>query len=672
MTATATTNPTSSRILGLAETAKPVADWWPEERRTWRPPEALTVSEWADRSRVLPGKVGARHGPWRTDRTPYMREILDAFADRTVERITVRKSTQVGGTELLLNVLGYASDQDPQPAVVVVPREKDAKAMMRRRILPTFRESPDLARHMTGAGEDETVAELVLDASVIYVVTSQSPADLASKAAGVLLGDEADKWPGYTGDEAGPWDLAVERTRTFPRRKIALNSTPVFTTGLITREFLDGDQRYYHVPCPHCGAWQPLEWERVRWPAELEADREQIVRDRAATYACVGCDEPIHERERPRMLRLGVWVPKGATVIDIGGEPVVELEGAPRTHRSYQLSALYSPWVTWSQLVADWLRLRETDEGRQHFTNSLLGLPWEEVLEAPTRAGVLQHVRAYPRDSLPEGHSARVITIGCDVQARHLVYTVRAWGWLGESWLLRAGTTRSWETFEALCRGTWCGLPVRMVCIDARHRTEEVEEFARRNRELVTPIKGVDRTESGALYTARRVDRDPRTGRALPNSLLVWSVDVHQFRDRFLALLHGELEEGPRAWHLHVDPQEEYLHQVAAMEKVRPKRGTSRDARAVWQLKAGHRRKDWFDAEVYALVAATMIRADNIGHTQHGRPGGTDDDPDLPPGAPGSSGGPPQPPKSPRPRAPRGRRPDGPPPGFLDVLRQRR
>lgn len=642
--------------------------WWPEERDAWRPPELLTVAEWADRSRVMPGKSGAQQGPWRTARVPYLREILDAFADPTVERITLRKSTQVGGTECLINVCGYFADQDPQPIVLVVPREKDAEQMMRRRLMPTFRVSPDLERHLTGQQSDETLTELGLARSVIYVVTSNSPADLASKAAGVLVGDESDKWPGYSGDEAAPWDLAVERTRTFPRRKIFLVSTPVLTTGLITREFLAGDQRHYHVPCPHCGAWQALSWDRLRWPVELETDPEGLVRERAAKMQCVSCDELIGQHERPAMLQRGVWVPTGAEVVDIDGVPIVEIDGPPRAHRSYQLSALYSPWVSWSKLVAEWVRLRETDAGRQHMQNSLLGLPWEEVIETPTRDGILQRIRPYARDTLPEGHTARVITIGCDVQARHLVYVVRAWGMLGESWLLRAGTTRSWETLESLVRGTWGDLSVRMACVDARHRTDEVEEFGRKNRGLVTPIKGVDSTHSGALYTANRVDRDPRTGRALANSLLVWSVNVHVFRDRLVALMNGDQDEGPRAWHLHVDPVDDYLKQVVAMEKVQPRRGAGRDKKAVWQLRAGHRKKDYFDAEVYALVAATMIRADNIGHTARG--GGTDNvdpDEDLPPSGPATPAGPPKG-KPPRPAPRRGG--DRPRPQFLDVLRK--
>jgi hypothetical protein len=45
-----------------------------------RPDPLLTVSEWADRYRRLSGKAAAEPGPWRTERTPYLREIMDAFS----------------------------------------------------------------------------------------------------------------------------------------------------------------------------------------------------------------------------------------------------------------------------------------------------------------------------------------------------------------------------------------------------------------------------------------------------------------------------------------------------------------------------------------------------------------------------------------------------------------
>ena len=43
------------------------------------PEPALVVSEWADRHRMLGSRGSAEPGPWRTERTPYLREVMDAL-----------------------------------------------------------------------------------------------------------------------------------------------------------------------------------------------------------------------------------------------------------------------------------------------------------------------------------------------------------------------------------------------------------------------------------------------------------------------------------------------------------------------------------------------------------------------------------------------------------------
>ena len=49
--------------------------------RGMKPPENLTVSQWADKNRRLSRETAAEPGPWRTSRTPYLKDILDSFND---------------------------------------------------------------------------------------------------------------------------------------------------------------------------------------------------------------------------------------------------------------------------------------------------------------------------------------------------------------------------------------------------------------------------------------------------------------------------------------------------------------------------------------------------------------------------------------------------------------
>ncbi len=71
------------------------------------PDPDLTVSQWADRHRMLSGRASAEPGRYRTARTPYMGEIMDRLSpgDPT-QRIVFMKAAQVGATEAGNNWIG--------------------------------------------------------------------------------------------------------------------------------------------------------------------------------------------------------------------------------------------------------------------------------------------------------------------------------------------------------------------------------------------------------------------------------------------------------------------------------------------------------------------------------------------------------------------------------------
>ena len=83
--------------------------------KRFAPPESLTVDEWADKHRRLSPESSAEAGPWRTKRTPYLEEPMRAFTDPKVHKIVMVAASQVGKSELELNIIGYIIDQDPYP-----------------------------------------------------------------------------------------------------------------------------------------------------------------------------------------------------------------------------------------------------------------------------------------------------------------------------------------------------------------------------------------------------------------------------------------------------------------------------------------------------------------------------------------------------------------------------
>ena len=108
----------------------------------FKPPENLTVSQWAGKHRRLSSETAAEPGRWRTARTPYLREPMDAFNDPRVRRVIMVAASQVGKSEFINNAIGYIIDQDPGSILFVHPTTIDARDYSKLRIAPMVRDCP--------------------------------------------------------------------------------------------------------------------------------------------------------------------------------------------------------------------------------------------------------------------------------------------------------------------------------------------------------------------------------------------------------------------------------------------------------------------------------------------------------------------------------------------------
>ena len=68
--------------------------WIKEALKTLKPPERISVSEYADKNRIL-GSENAEPGKWNTSRTPYLEDIMNTYNDPDIEEVGFVKPTQV-------------------------------------------------------------------------------------------------------------------------------------------------------------------------------------------------------------------------------------------------------------------------------------------------------------------------------------------------------------------------------------------------------------------------------------------------------------------------------------------------------------------------------------------------------------------------------------------------
>lgn len=573
----------------------------------WSLPERLTVDQWAERTVILPRAVASEPGLISLDRTPYLREILGAITDPQVEEITLQFSTQVGKTTICLLALLYHLDQDPWPCLYVGPREDDALSINTDRLQKIILESPNLRRHIHDQFHELTREAIRANGVSIHFAGANSPAGLAMRAVAVLVLDETDKYPPFAGREADPIALARERTRTFLNRKIFKVSTPTTEHGYIHQEFLAGDRRRYWVPCPHCGVYQRLEMGSrdvgsagIHWPVG-ERDPERIIDLRAAWYECGGCHQRISDEAKAGMLKRGRWVPEEQHILPDGS-----LSGtAPSRRRlSYHLSALYSPWLTWSRIAAEFLRSKDYPRLLMNFRNSWQAEVWEETVEELHDAHLRARSGGYSTGTVPP--EAHLLTAGVDVQLDHLWYVIRAWGVRGESWLIRCGRVENWEAlrwvlYEShyLAAGTQDLVPMSQVLIDAGYRADEVFGFCRWTGSQA--VRGESRATRGCTVT-RHQHAD---GTVSPLVL----IDVDYYKAKLHRLIRTR-DGDPGAWHLPDDVSEEYYRHLVAEQRVRHTDKKSGRTRFLWKVLSSGAANHLLDCEVYALAAAELLQVE--------------------------------------------------------------
>ncbi|OQB90529.1 MAG: Phage terminase large subunit (GpA) [Verrucomicrobia bacterium ADurb.Bin122] len=571
-----------------------------------RPDPLLTVSEWADQYRVLSTRASAEPGPWRTERTPYLKEIMDCLSPSSpVERVVFMKGAQVGATECGNNWIGYVIHQAPGPMMAVQPTVEMAKRNSKQRIDPLIEESEvlrKLVRDPRSRDSGNTVLAKEFPGGVLVMTGANSAVGLRSMAARYLFLDEIDGYPGDVDDEGDPIQLVAARARTFARRKIYLVSTPKIT-GLsrIEAAFEESDQRRYWVPCPVCGEYQTLKFAQLTWPKG---------KPKQAVYVCEHCSARLENHQKHTMLARGEWRPSAV--------------GDGRT-AGFWLSSLYSPvgWFSWADAAEMFEKARKNPTLLQVFVNTVLGETWAEAGDAPDWQRLYDRRENYRLGTVPAG--GLFLVAGCDVQRDRLEIALVAWGRNRENWLtdyvvLDGDTSRPevWDRLTDLLNTTYphtCGarLGIVRMAVDSGFATQQVYAWAREQgpgRVLVT--KGYE-TGSAPIGQPSAVEVT-LDGRKIKRGVKVWPVATGMLKSELYGWLKLErpTEESkpypPGYCHFPQLP-EEFFKQLTA-EQLVPK------------VVKGYRKLEWvktrerneaLDTYVLCRAAATQYGMDRFG-----------------------------------------------------------
>lgn len=447
--------------------------------KSLRPLPNLTISDWADQYRMLSSESSAEPGRWRTDRAPYQRAIMDAFTDLDVRRVVVMSCSQIGKSDIMNNVIGRFAHLAPAPILMIQPTVDMAQDYSKSRIAPMIRDTKvlrDIFQDVKSRESGNTILSKLFPGGRLIMGGANSPAGLASRPIKILLADEVDRFPDSAGTEGDPVDLAAKRMTTFWDRTMGLFSTPTNAgESRIEVEYMEGTQEEWQHQCPNCGEFHLLTHRNMVMDTETVKDgrKKEHIHVKSVSWRCPDCGFTFSENEMRRQPQK--YVAKNPTAI--------------RNHvRSFFVNCWASPWISWADVMQEWVDAKGDPEREKVVVNTRFGEPYERARSYDNVDKLLARREPYNAE-LPDG--VLILTAAVDVQDNRLEYEIVGWGEEEECWGIKKGiilgapdTAAVWRQLdEQLDReyhfadGT--GLLVARTFIDSGgHYTSEVYNYS--------------------------------------------------------------------------------------------------------------------------------------------------------------------------------------------------
>ena len=580
-----------------------------------KPPDDLTVTQWAERHRRLSSESSAEPGPWRTSRTPYLREPMDAFTDPKVRRIVMVAASQVGKSELELNIIGYIIDEDPGSILFVHPTTIDAKEFSKLRIAPEIRDCPTLRRKVAAPKSRDsgnTLLQKTYPGGILTMCGSTEAHALASKPIRYVLGDERDRWATSAGNEGDPWELAMARQTTFYNAKAVEVSTPTIkNASAIEASYGEGTMERWKSRCPHCGQYHEIQWEHIRYDYEESVvNHKKVYKVKSVWYNCPGCgcisDEATMKRAPAR------WE---------ADNPAAYAQGV----RSFWLNAFVSQWASWSSIVLKYLNAIGNTRKLQVVYNTCFGLLWEDRGDLEDEDSLMgrRDVEAYGLQEggtpieLPDG--VLVLTAGVDTQDNRMEYEVV--GHFGETWGIEKGIVmgrpdddETWAKLdEVLFNRVFrfadgLGLPVSLTFVDqGGHFSGEVRLACHdRIRKKVFAIMGSKNHD--APYTKPPKEQKIMIQEQYIGTCWMYEIGVDAGKQRIMDNLRVQTP-GPN--YCHFPRRDDYgSSYFAGLLSERLEYDASKKQPWVWKKIPGHERNEALDCRNYAMAAFKALPKD--------------------------------------------------------------
>lgn len=582
-----------------------------ERRRAFfdglRPDPLQTVAEWADERLHLPSFAPVP-GQWRTSRTPFLKDIMECLSPRhRCRKVVFMKPVQIGGTQVAVNWVGYTMDRSPTAMLFYEPIIDMAKRLTKEKLDPVIHATPTLrgkVREARSRDSGNTTYRKEFLGGFLNILWANSSAGARSTSAPRIVVDEVDEYEQDVGDQGHPCDLIEKRAAAYARYKIFELSTPTLEAmSRIERDYLLGSQGRYQVPCPHCGHYQHLEWERLVYTFD------GVKRPEDAAYQCAGCDQLIDEKWK-------TWMMDTARAKWVHAYPERVEDVA-----SFHLNLLYQPagWAyPWSRLAKEYVeaydKMKSGDvRSMKTFRNTILAQTWKEKIDK------LEHQSLYDRREIYEADVPRgvlFLTAAVDVQDNRLEAKIKGWGVGEESWSIAyrifngsPSLPAVWMSLTEWLQETYrheSGMKMRVEAVGVDtggHHTKEAYLFVEKYRGEIFALKGS--SEPGAPPIPKREPKKHRIYR-----LRLYLLGTIALKDT----IFGRLKlETPGPGYLHFPRRDGYDQEYfegLTSEVKKPKYKPRSHVQIGYTYEKTRDRNEPLDLEVYNLAVFMLFNPD--------------------------------------------------------------
>lgn len=402
-------------------------------------------SEWAEEFRYLPSTVSENYGYWDATKAKHIADILDlVHPDDPATHISVIKSVQSGLTVSLgENAMGFFTKYRLGSVAFFTSTKEVGKTRSNSALDVMIDNSglSDLIEPMsnrTGRRSADTTFSKEFAGGIRWQISSYgSIADQKSNTFNLIILDEWDEAPPESknqGDTAGVIEGRTMAVRMF--KVLAISTSSAMETSRIHKNFIEGDQCRYFIPCPHCGHKQHLKMKFSNDEYGLTFSMKKdpitgarVLDENSIRYICANpdCRKSFRELHKNEAIEQGEWRP---TWMDTPYVPK-----SPK-HRSFHIPGLLSPFLQWKRICQQFIN---TDFGKnlllfKDFTINYLGEPWARVVTKAEWEDLKERADEYIMGEPPKGSC--LIYGGCDVQMDRLELNLLTVGADMEKWIL--------------------------------------------------------------------------------------------------------------------------------------------------------------------------------------------------------------------------------------------